>query len=281
MNRIWAILISCGILLSALPIASAEADPSPALQTIAAINFDDASNQGVYSTGNSSSKLSNTLSHSAPYSLCIYNRDQTWNSSEFNMGGKMKEGNTYRLSAYVYHECEDETKFQFSLKVNEGDLYTQCAQAIIPANEWTLLSGEYTVAEGQTSINPYIELISSLDSFYVDDIRIDLIDGDVIPTDIDESALSLKDLSAFNDITIGAAIGSSVISGDPSGNQLKLLKKHFDTISIENQLKAQFVLDYAETSSNVEKYKESAALNFSAAKPYLDFARDNGMKLNA
>ncbi len=279
MKRLLALIVSGGMLLSAIPFASAEAELSPALQTIAAINFDDASNQGVYPTGNCSSELSDTIAYSAPYSLHIYNRDQTWNASEFDMGGKMKEGDTYRLSAYVYHECEDETMFQFSLKVNEGELYTYCAQTVIPAGEWTYLGGEYTVEEGQTSIKPYIELISSLDSFYVDDIRIDLIDGEVISTEIDESAVSLKD--AFDDLTIGASIGSSVISADPSGNQLKLLTKHFDTISIENQLKAQFVLDYAETSSDVAKYNESAALSFAAAKPYMDFAKENGLKVNA
>ncbi len=278
MKRVIALFMSSILLFGAIPAVFAQEEARPALQTVAIMDFDDGSSQGIYSTGNSSAKVSDNA-HSGPYSLNIFNRDQYWNSGEFDMGSKMKEGNTYRLSTYVYHECEDPATFQFSLKVNEGELYTYCAQAEVEPNTWHYLCGEYTVEEGQTSIKPYIELVSSTDAFFIDDVRIDLIDGEVISTEIDESVLSLKD--AFDDITIGASIGSSVISADPSGNQLKLFKKHFDTLSIENQLKAQFILDYAETSSNVEKYNEAAALNFNAAKPYMDLAKENGMRVNA
>ncbi len=282
MKRILALILSMALLLGSIPAAFAaeETDERPALQTVAIYNFDDGSTQGVYGMGSCSANVSTAQAHSVPYSLYISNRTETWNAGQFDMSGQLKAGNTYRFSAYVYHECETEASFQFTLKVSDDqETGYQAVDAItVPAGEWGLLSGEYTVNAADTMLMPYVELTSSLDSYYIDDIRVDLIDGEVIPTEIEEDIISLKD--AFDDFTIGATIGGSVMS-DPSGNQLKLLTKHFDTFAIENQLKAQYVLDYATSVANLDTYNEDAALSFAAAIPYLEFAKENGMKVNA
>ena len=82
-------------------------------------------------------------------------------------------------------------------------------------------------------------------------------------------------------MTVGTSIGSNVMTGDVTGEQKELIVKHFDTIAIENQLKAQFVLDYDTSISNLSKYNNAPALDFSAAKPFFEFAKKNNLQISA
>ncbi len=273
----------CGVvfllsLIAAMFPWSARVQAEPVL--ITQINFDDGSTQGVYPTGGSSSELRDDIAHSAPYSMRIFNRTETWMAAEWDMGARLRRGCTFRFSAWVYHEEAAAVTFQYSLKINDGDSYEYCAQQTVEPRTWTQISGEYTISREQTNVEPYVEMIDSLGAFFIDDISIEMTNGELPDSSIEADLPALKDAPGFDGMQIGASVGATVMS-DVSGNQLALLKKHFNALSMENQLKAQYVLDYATSVSDLARYNEAAAINFDAAKPFFEFAKENGMKMSA
>lgn len=277
-RKITALILAAAFALAAAFPTFAEPAAS---YPVCAINFDDGSTQGIYPTGSSTYRLDTENYYSAGHSMQILNRTETWNAAEWDLTGKMTAGNTYRFSAYVYHEGDEPATFQFSFKINEGENYTYCRQQVVAPDTWTYVMGKYTVGEDEVSVKPYIELIDNTDAFWVDDISIVQTGGYREDTSIETDITSLKDAFAGTGVTVGTSIGTTVMAGDVTGEQKELIVKHFDSIAIENQLKAQFVLDYDTSVSDLDTYNTSPALDFTAAKPFFEFAKENDLKVTA
>lgn len=278
LSLILAAAVGLSLLVTALPVSAVTLVP------VTEITFDNGTQQGLYSTGNSKARLVTDNTHSGGYALEIYNRDQTWNSSEFDMTGRMTPGNTYRFSAWVYQETGEDVWFQLSIKYvdSEGDHYDCARRQEVASDEWTYLIGKYTVPASATAVYPYIELITTTDTFRVDDVSIVQSGGTVPDTSYEADIVSLKEAFAQSEIgvTVGASIGDAVMA-DTSGNQAAIITKHFDTVAIENQLKAQYLLDYDACIADLENTNTAPALDFSAAVPFMDFAEENGLTVKA
>lgn len=57
------------------------------------------------------------------------------------------------------------------------------------------------------------------------------------------------------------------------------LKKHYSSITAENEMKPMFMLDWKANIENPEKYNTQPALNFDKARVYLDFAKESKIAL--
>ncbi len=60
---------------------------------------------------------------------------------------------------------------------------------------------------------------------------------------------------------------------------VKLMKVQYNSFTAENDMKPMFFLDRDENKSDPEKYDHTPALSFEKAKPYLELAKENGMKM--
>ena len=60
---------------------------------------------------------------------------------------------------------------------------------------------------------------------------------------------------------------------------MKLLLAQFSSFTCENDMKPMYYLDKDENKSDPAKYNLSPALNFEAARPYLEFAKANGIAM--
>ena len=76
----------------------------------------------------------------------------------------------------------------------------------------------------------------------------------------------------------GVASPASVMTNKNDGFK-KLILNQFNSVTPENELKPENVLDAVETLGNPEKYNESPAIKFDAAKPILDFCKENGIQM--
>ena len=279
-SALLALSLTAALLLPVLPAVSAEVTEYP----IANMTFDNGNSQGIYPTGNGKLRLVSDNTHSGDYAVEIYNRDQTWNSGEWDMTGRMLPGNTYRFSAWLYQNTGENRNFQLSIKyldASGADHYDFTVRAEVPSGEWTYAIGKYTVPDC-INIYPYIEQIDTKEAFRFDDVKIVQTGGYVPDTLIEEDIVSLKD--AFKEagvgITVGTSIGDAVFS-DTTGNQAALIKKHFDAVALENQLKMSYLLDYDKCVSGLPVTNQVPALDFSAAIPFMDFAKENGLKVKA
>ncbi len=75
-------------------------------------------------------------------------------------------------------------------------------------------------------------------------------------------------------------IGTSVSRFDLKSDKAKEeLKKHYSSMTAENDMKPMFMLDKETCQSNPEKYNTEPAMKYDTARKYLEFARDNGIAL--
>jgi len=76
------------------------------------------------------------------------------------------------------------------------------------------------------------------------------------------------------------SIGTSVSRNNINSMKAKQeLVTHYGSITAENDMKPMFMLDEATTLSDPAKYDKAAALKFDTARPYLEFAKQNGIGL--
>lgn len=95
------------------------------------------------------------------------------------------------------------------------------------------------------------------------------------PVPIDYDTAVIKDIYA-DYFTVGAVLNDM---GARNVLLTDLVKTHFNSFTLENEMKPDALLDYKTTISDVEKYKECPAVSFKAAEAGLNFARDNGIKM--
>ena len=76
----------------------------------------------------------------------------------------------------------------------------------------------------------------------------------------------------------GVASPASVMTNTNDGFR-SLIKTQFNSVTPENELKPENVLDAATTLADPEKYNECPAVHFDAAKPILDFCKENNIPM--
>ena len=94
------------------------------------------------------------------------------------------------------------------------------------------------------------------------------------PIPIDYKSAVLKDVYA-DYFTVGGVLGSNGIS-NPSISGI--ITTHFNSVTMENEMKPNSLLDYM-TSISDPKYNESPAINYNNLNTSLKFAKDNGLKM--
>ena len=86
---------------------------------------------------------------------------------------------------------------------------------------------------------------------------------------------SLKEVFA-DDFYVGTCVSAYQIS-DP--DYINLIKEQFSSITCENEMKPDSLLDKETTLSDIEKYRESPAVHFDSCIDQLEFAKENGIKM--
>ena len=86
---------------------------------------------------------------------------------------------------------------------------------------------------------------------------------------------SLKDLyeDAFY---MGVAAPDYVIRTEPYKS---LVREQFNSMTMENEMKPDYIMDKAASIARLDIYKEHVAVNFNACKNGLDFAKENGISV--
>lgn len=95
------------------------------------------------------------------------------------------------------------------------------------------------------------------------------------PVPVDYDTAVIKDIYA-DYFTVGAVLNGT---GIKTAGLTDMVKTHFNSLTMENEMKPSALLDYNTTISDPEKYNESPAVSFAAAEQGLIFARDNGIKM--
>ena len=252
-------------------------------------NFDDGTVMEWQGRGSQTTlQVTDKYAHSGTYSLYTDGRQQLWNGATCNKALVLEAGGYYRFGCYVLYDGDDYTdtqKFSINLqydlngKENYYTIYTETANK----GEWTYIGTECTIPEGASNMYVYVQTaykpesaVTSQDlmGFYLDDVT-----GERLPDPaIQEDIASLKDIYA-DDFKIGCAVAGAEFT---QGATKDLILKHYNSVTIGNELKPEAVLDQSATLAYMESNngdQTNPQISLKQASAMLKFCEDNNLDL--
>lgn len=229
-------------------------------------------------------ELTTEEAHSGISCIKVSDRTGTWNGPMADKTDLLSLGETYTLGVYIKfvgNSYPNQQNFSLQLQFNNGaeDVYTNLKTSTVNKGVWTLLEGQLTVPLDAQDVQIYVETEykdspsdQDLMDFYIDDFTATPANLPEIETDIP----SLKDVFAGY-FRVGGAASASELAPRPSKD---LILKHYNSLTLGNELKPDSVLDYNATISYMEDNpgdQVNPQVSLRLAKTQLDFARDNNI----
>ena len=231
--------------------------------------------------GSAKVERSTTYAHGGNASLYVSGRTQLWNGATRSVSDIMEAGGYYKVGTYVLYDGDqysDTQKFSINLQYdyNGKENYYTIATETASKGEWQYVGSEFTVPEGATNFYVYVQTgytsapkEQDLMNFYMDDVIGERLPDPAIQDDI----ASLKD--AYSDyFKIGCACAGSEFAQDATKD---LIKKHYNSLTLGNELKPDSVLDQALSQKYVAETGDDTMpqISLNEADEMLKFAGEN------
>ena len=244
-------------------------------------------------------------------SLKITGRSDNWHGGSISLdSSKLVPGSTYSISAAGLQKSGSATDLKLTLEytASSGDQdWMEVASANAKSGEWTKLENtKFTVPSGASGMSLYIEAPDSLTDLWLDSFKISeegktssvvtgggTVDGSssvVVTTtngngtpattttkapntnngNWNKQNAGLKNVYS-NYFRIGTAVSANEVGKNPD-----FILKHFNSITPENELKPDQILDQSASKANGNNVDPQVKLGW-GAKTILDFAAKNNI----
>lgn len=287
---------------SAQPSASAEPSAIPTITpagstftpvTLVNTDFENNSTDGFTGRVNEKLTIQEDGYNNSGNCLQVTNRSDTWHGATIDLTKKVEAGATYSVTGYMYLLGTE--AYTIKCSAATGSDYPAIAEvADAPANTWTKLEGTVTVPQGFSDFSVYFEVPGSKTAdFLLDCVTITQISEAVEPVQL----TSIKD--TYSDIFdyMGMCLNYNHYKyGEQLTNTsiMKFVNHHFNSFSLENEMKPDAVLGNSVTKISVAKAKEKGyiipdnytedyvpQLNFTTLDKVLEVAHENNIKMRA
>ena len=212
--------------------------------------------------GNETVEVTTADRHAGQYSLRVSGRQRIFEGTKINATGKLYNGSQYQVSMWVKLAPGDvRATLRLSLeRTLQGvtTFHTVVPNTVVTDGAWVRMSATYSMALAYDSIWLYVETADSNASFFVDDFEVTYVPPFEIQQDIPSVAETWSEY-----FPIGAAISSVALAGP----HLQLLKKHFNSITADNDMKWTSL------------HPNEATFNFANADRLANFARQNKTRM--
>ena len=216
--------------------------------------------------------------------LRIEGRADNWNSPGRDFD--LVPGGRYLLSVEVRQEQVDSAGFMISVAHTKdgGESYENLAHGVAPRGEWTALHGEYTAGDFDRFVL-YVETTDAPElDFDIRGFRLDAPGGlperrptpEPMVIEAAENLPSLKQVYA-GQFDVGICVSPRMLSDEATR---ELIASQFSIVTPENELKPDAVLDVGHSRRLAREDETAVAVHFDSAKPILDFAQANGLKVH-
>lgn len=249
-------------------------------------------------TGRGAAKVAVASGRRSGNCLSVTGRTSTWNGAELNVTDSIVKGATYSISVWVKQTTSsDQTiKLSANLTVSGQDSYPAIKEeTTLKSGVWTKIEGTYEVPESFSKLTFYVEGPSGNFDFLVDDLTITQTTAGKEPFN-PEGLTSIKDTYSgiFERMGNVVSYNTSWNNGYQMQNDdtMKFVKHHFNSYTLENELKpAQILSDWSGTISVSEAkklgyvipdgYTESTVgkLNFDSVDKILEIANQYGLQM--
>ena len=233
-----------------------------------------------FGRGDAKIEVATTTAHDGKQSTYVTGRTQNWNGIAMDPTSIVKLKQAYTYSAWVKYEDKTFDKRQFVLTMQYDSAGTTHYDWInnkdINCNEWGELKGQFTLPGDATNVQLYIQINEAgeekLVDFYVDDVTIHA----EAPAKIEVQ----KDIPALQSVYSNYfKMGTALSSSHMNDYEKDLVKYHFNSITCENAMKPESMLDYDATMKYMKENKNDETHPqvhlTDEARAILDFARDN------
>ena len=213
-------------------------------------------------------------------------RQSGWNSPGRDFD--LIEGGKYELSVEVKQDSLDSVDFMISVahSADGAETYENLASGSVLKGEWTVLRGDYTAGAFERSVL-YVETTGAeTPDFEIRNFVLTAPEGlpEAKPTaapmviEEAENIPSLKEIYA-DKFDFGSAVPQSIFTNP---KWMRLAKEQFSILTPENEMKPDSVLDVGKSKKMLEETGDetAVAVHFDAAKPLLNFAKSNGLKVH-
>ncbi|WP_408894010.1 endo-1,4-beta-xylanase [Paenibacillus taichungensis] len=181
--------------------------------------------------------------------------------------GKMAKNHEYELSAWVkMAPGEAPTTLRISVQYADSGFANVSSNATVTDQDWVHLTGKYTLTTTPSVLNAYIETANNDGgnrTFFLDDFTLKYVGPVAAAPPIQENLPNLKDIYE-DDFLIGNIVNPSTFDE----TRLKLLKKHHNVVTFENDMKP----DYA--------YNADRQFDFTAEDALVQRVKDAGLDLH-
>lgn len=244
-------------------------------------DFEASTSQGWNGRGSASAELSAKYAHSGTSSLYISGRTQLWNGATRSASDIMIAGGYYNVGCYVLYDGEqysDTQKFSINLQydLNGKENYYTIATETANKGEWQYVGSEFTVPQGATNFYVYVQTgytsaptEQDMMDFYMDDAF-----GEHLPDPaIQDDITALQDAYAEY-FKIGCACAGSEFAQNATKD---LIRKHYNSLTLGNELKPDSVLDQALSQAYVKETGDDTMpqISLNEADEMLKFAGEN------
>lgn len=249
-------------------------------------------------TGRGAAKVAVTSGGRSGNCLSVTGRTSTWNGAELNVTDSIVKGAEYSISVWVKQTTSsDQTiKLSANLTVSGQDSYPAIKEeTTLKSGVWTKIEGTYEVPESFSKLTFYVEGPSGNFDFLVDDLTITQTTAGKEPFN-PEGLTSIKDTYSGIFERVGNVLSYNTSWNNgyqmQSDDTMKFVKHHFNSYTLENELKPEQVLSNWSGTISVSEaknlgyvipdgYTEStvAKLNFDSVDKILEIANNYGIQM--
>jgi endo-1,4-beta-xylanase len=170
--------------------------------------------------------------HGGTYSLLTTGRQAAFDGPNINAAGKMCNGSRYTISLWA-KLAPGQPAAQLRVSIQRTlsgatNFNTVVPNTTVTADQWTRLRATYDFAFNYDSLSLYVESSSGTPSFYIDDF-----DLTFVPPSIPDPTIP----SVYQTLSEFFPVGAAIWQGDLTGEHSVLLRKHFNSITSENDMK--------------------------------------------
>ena len=249
-------------------------------------------------TGRGAAKVAVTSGGRSGNCLSVTGRTSTWNGAELNVTDSIVKGAEYSISVWVKQTTGSDQKVKLSanLTVSGQSSYPAIKdETTLKSGVWTKIEGTYEVPESFSKLTFYVEGPSGNFDFLVDDLTITQTTAGKEPFN-PEGLTSIKDTYSGIFERVGNVLSYNTSWNNgyqmQSDDTMKFVKHHFNSYTLENELKPEQVLSNWSGTISVSEaknlgyvipdgYTEStvAKLNFDSVDKILEIANNYGIQM--
>ena len=206
--------------------------------------------------------VTNADAHGGAHSLLTTARQAAFDGPAINAAGKLCNGSRYQVTLWAkLAPGQPASQLRVSIQRTLNgvtNFNTVIPNTTVTADQWVRLRTTYDFAFNYNSLTLYVESAAGTPSFYIDDFDLTLVPPPVAERDIPSVYQSLAEFFP---------VGAAVWQGDLTGEHAFLLKKHFNSLTSENDMKWGSL------------QPTEGSFNFANADAQVNFAKANNMSV--